>query len=67
MAGAYARETYEQDQHQYSKEKKAMADIKSSIGTTTLENRQYSRTLTDYLRCTNTFVGQFVYPAVLDQ
>ena len=67
MAGAYARETFEQDQHQYGQEKKQMADIKSQIGTTQLENRQYSRVLTDYLRCTNTFVGQFVYPAVLEQ
>ena len=29
MAGAYARETFDQDKHQYDKEKKALADIKS--------------------------------------
>ena len=67
MAGAYARETFEQDKHAYDQEKAKLANINTEIGTTQLENRQYSRVLTDYLRCTNTFVGQFVYPAVLEQ
>ena len=67
MAGAYSRETFDQDKHRYDTEKAQMAAVNAQIGTTQLENRQYSRVLTDYLRCANTFVGQFVYPVVLEQ
>ena len=68
MAGAYSKENWEQlDRFQAQKDKAALEAAKAAAGPTHLENKQYARLMTDYLKCTQMFVNSFVYPAVMEQ
>ena len=68
MAGAYSREAIEAGTHHASIPQNAeQARIKTQVGESNLENAKYTRLMTDYLKCTQMFVGSFVYPAVMEQ
>ena len=66
MSG-YTRETTEHDKHGWSKEKEEVQKIYDEVGDTKLHNPTYQRVMTDWLRCTQFYTGQFVYAAVMDQ
>ena len=67
MADIYTRKGYEQDKYGWEQEKKEAQEIQEQAGDSKLHNPVYSRVMTDWLRCTQMYTGQFVYAAVLDQ
>ena len=68
MAGAYSREAIDANEHHRTIPQNAkQAEIAAQVGDSHLENIQYARLMTDYLKCTQMFVGSFVYPAVMEQ
>ena len=68
MAGAYSKEAIDANTHHVSKGlNEEHAKIKAQVGETNLDNPVYQRLMTDYLKCTQMFVGSFVYPAVMEQ
>ena len=68
MAGAYSREAIDAAEHMKTiPENAEQARIAAEVGQSNLENAQYARLMTDYLKCTQMFIGAFVYPAVMEQ
>ena len=63
----YTWETFEHDKNRVKREKDSVKQTMAEVGKSELHNLPYQRALSDWLKCSQTYVGQFVYPQVLQK